>query len=67
MYACMYMYKYAYVYEYIYIYVYIGVTLNDAANLAARTCTFTDNIYGAFYLEDEASIEGSRYSVYLLY
>jgi len=40
-----------------------GITLNDAAMVSARTCTFKDNVYGAFFLEDETSIEGTSLSI----
>jgi len=41
----------------------IGITMSDAPNVAGRTCTFTDNVYGAIYLEDASSIEGSVLSL----
>ena len=40
-----------------------GVALNDAPHVVARTCTFKDNVYGAFYLEDEKSVEGSMLTI----
>ena len=40
-----------------------GLVLNDAPHAVVRSCTFRDNVYAAFYLEDESSVEGCIFSV----